>query len=101
MKCRLCGKGANEIRGILARVNEKGVAGIWECRPICGAELDYTESVAAAIDGRFEQNETNDDFYCENCERNFTDTPHATDDGYWLCDPCWRALNMEKGQANG
>lgn len=33
--CRLCGKGAQEIQGYLARVNEFGVAGVWECRPSC------------------------------------------------------------------
>lgn len=54
MKCRLCKKGANEIKGVLVRVNEKGVTGIWECRPICGAKLDPDERLLAAIDGRFE-----------------------------------------------
>lgn len=55
MKCRLCNKDANQIGGaILVRVNEKGVKGIWECRPICGAEMDYGERLAAAIDGCFE-----------------------------------------------
>lgn len=34
----------------------------------------------------------NDKFYCENCERDFTESPHATDDGYWLCHPCWEGL---------
>jgi hypothetical protein len=42
---------------------------------------------AAALDG----------FHCEQCERDFNDKPHATDDGYWLCDPCWRGLNAEHG----
>lgn len=54
MKCRLCKRGANQIKGVLVRVNEKGVTGIWECRPICGAELDFEERLIAAIDGRFE-----------------------------------------------
>lgn len=52
--CRLCGKGPNAVAGVLVRVNEKGVPGVWECRPICGAELPEDERVAAAIDGRFE-----------------------------------------------
>lgn len=33
-----------------------------------------------------------DNFFCENCEKEFTDKPHATEDGYWLCDPCWKGL---------
>jgi hypothetical protein len=51
MKCRLCGKGANEIRGYLQRVNEKGVPSIWECRPSCDADLSAEERVIAAIEG--------------------------------------------------
>lgn len=51
MKCRLCGKGPNEIRGYLARVNEFGVPGIWECRPSCNADLSQEERVIAAIEG--------------------------------------------------
>lgn len=36
-----------------------------------------------------------DAFHCENCEQSFTESPHATDDGYWLCHPCWRGLTAE------
>lgn len=36
-RCRLCGRHATEVEGYLERVNEKGVPGIWECRPPCGA----------------------------------------------------------------
>lgn len=36
-----------------------------------------------------------DAFHCENCEKRFTENPHATDDGYWLCAPCWSALRTE------
>jgi hypothetical protein len=50
MKCRLCGKGALEIRGYLKRMNEKGVEGIWECRPSCDADLSEEERVIAAIE---------------------------------------------------
>lgn len=51
MKCHLCGKHANEIGGWLERVNEKGVPGIWECRPMCGADLPQAERVMGAIEG--------------------------------------------------
>lgn len=55
IKCRLCGKLGSELSGVvLTRVNEKGVEGIWECRPICGAQLPADECILAAIDGRFE-----------------------------------------------
>jgi hypothetical protein len=39
-----------------------------------------------------------DRFYCENCERDFADRPHATADGYWLCHPCWNGLRIESGR---
>jgi hypothetical protein len=55
--CRLCGKTANETKAVLVRVNEKGVTGIWECRPICGTGLPDDERILAAIDGRFELGE--------------------------------------------
>jgi len=51
VKCRLCGKPAHEIKGWLARVNEKGVDGIWECRPSCDANLTQDEALLAAIEG--------------------------------------------------
>lgn len=50
MKCRLCGRSATEIRGYLKRMNEKGVKGIWECRPSCDADLTSDERVIAAIE---------------------------------------------------
>jgi len=49
MKCRLCGKGAQEIGGYLHRVNEKGVIGIWECRPNCHADLPFETNLLLAI----------------------------------------------------
>lgn len=36
-----------------------------------------------------------DVFTCESCERGFVESPHATDDGYWLCDPCWQTFQDE------
>lgn len=54
IKCRLCGRGPNECQGVLHRVNEKGVTGIWECRPICGAEMDQDDAILAAVKGRFD-----------------------------------------------
>lgn len=51
MKCRKCEKGANEIGGYLTRVNELGVAGIWECRPFCESQLDQEEKTILAIIG--------------------------------------------------
>jgi hypothetical protein len=49
--CRLCKKTAHEIKGYLTRVNEKGVTGIWECRPSCDATLTNNEALLAAIEG--------------------------------------------------
>lgn len=51
IRCRLCEKTCHEIHGYLTRVNEKGVDGIWECRPSCDSRLNTTEAVLAAIDG--------------------------------------------------
>lgn len=51
MKCRKCNKGANDIGGYLARVNEKGVKGIWECRPSCDASMPPDDRLIAAIEG--------------------------------------------------
>lgn len=54
IQCRLCGVKGHEAKGvILQRVNEKGVEGIWECRPICGAQMSPNDTVVAAIDGGF------------------------------------------------
>lgn len=49
MKCRLCGRHVSEIGGWLARVNEKGVEGVWECRPSCDAVMTDDEKVVDAI----------------------------------------------------
>lgn len=50
MKCRKCGKGANEIGGFLKRVNEKGVPGIWECRPACAVEMTLEDRLLCALE---------------------------------------------------
>lgn len=49
-KCRLCGKGPLEIGGYLTRVNEKGVEGIWECRPSCDADLPPDTRLLMALE---------------------------------------------------
>lgn len=50
-KCRLCGKSISELRGAyLTRVNEKGVPGIWECRPTCEADLPQEALLVMAIE---------------------------------------------------
>lgn len=51
MKCRKCNRSAHEIGGYLARVNEKGVPGIWECRPNCEADLPQDTRLLMAIEG--------------------------------------------------
>lgn len=51
MCCRKCGKGVHEVGGYLERVNEKGVPGIWECRPSCEAKLSNEDAIMAAIKG--------------------------------------------------
>ena len=48
--CRLCGKAAYEIGGYLTRVNEKGVPGIWECRPTCDADLPFETNLILALE---------------------------------------------------
>jgi len=57
MKCQLCGKSIQEIGGYLHRVNEKGVPGIWECRPSCNVKLTQEENLLLALedDGSVEQ----------------------------------------------
>lgn len=52
MKCRLCGKYFSELTCWLERVNPKGESGIWECRPMCGADLPADERVIGAIEGQ-------------------------------------------------
>lgn len=51
VKCKLCGKGIDEISGYLHRVNEKGVEGIWECRPSCDADLSQETNLLLALEG--------------------------------------------------
>lgn len=48
--CQLCGKDAQEIGGYLHRVNELGVAGIWECRPTCDADLPFETNLLLALE---------------------------------------------------
>lgn len=50
IKCRKCGATPND--GVwLERVNEKGIPGIWECRPDCSTRLPQDELLIAAIKG--------------------------------------------------
>lgn len=51
MNCRLCNRSMYEIGGYLQRVNETGVAGIWECRPSCDAKLSPDDAILQAITG--------------------------------------------------
>lgn len=44
--CRRCGCAG----AYMERVNEKGLPGIFECRPVCGAPLSDEESLIAAVD---------------------------------------------------
>ena len=55
MICRKCGKGLNEIGGWLTRVNEKGIPGVWECRPRCGVYLPQETRIIQAIEGEDEE----------------------------------------------
>jgi hypothetical protein len=62
IKCRLCGVKGSEARGVvLQRVNEKGVEGIWECRPLCGAKMSDPDVLQAAIEGVFDEPSTRDE----------------------------------------
>jgi hypothetical protein len=54
-KCRRCGKGVSEIGGYLERVNEKGIPGIWECRPSCEAKMSDVKAMLAAIEAKEER----------------------------------------------
>lgn len=55
IQCRLCGVLGHKAKGVvLQRVNEKGVEGVWECRPICGAQMKADDCLVAAIEGAFE-----------------------------------------------
>lgn len=51
LKCRLCLRGASDINGYLHRVNEKGVIGVWECRPFCNTNISNEEAVTRAVRG--------------------------------------------------
>lgn len=53
IKCRLCGRQGHEA-GLLTRVNELGVEGIWECRPSCTGQLPWADAVVAAIEGTYD-----------------------------------------------
>jgi hypothetical protein len=56
MKCRLCCRGPQEIKGWLARMNPVGeLPAVWECRPSCDAELSEEEAVLGAVDGEVEE----------------------------------------------
>lgn len=55
MKCRLCNKTLKEIGGYLQRVNPKGEDGIWECRPVCDADLPQETNLLLAIEGDIEE----------------------------------------------
>jgi hypothetical protein len=62
ISCRLCGTKGSEAKGVvLQRVNEKGVEGIWECRPICGAQMSDVDALHAAIEGVFDESPTGDE----------------------------------------
>ena len=47
--CNKCGCSANQCGGYLERVNEKGIPGIWECKPNCEAVMSRNEAILAAI----------------------------------------------------
>lgn len=51
MKCRKCEKYAPEIGGYLERVNEKGIPGVWECRPTCDSDLPFETRLLLAVEG--------------------------------------------------
>ena len=51
IECRKCGNSAQQCKGYLARVNEKGVPGVWECRPSCDADLPPDVRVLLAVEG--------------------------------------------------
>lgn len=55
MKCRKCGKHVSECKsGYQERVNEKGVPGIFECRPDCETELTEGQALISAITGKLQ-----------------------------------------------
>lgn len=51
VRCQLCGRGLYGLKGAyLARVNETGVPGIWECRPSCAADLPQETLLPMALE---------------------------------------------------
>lgn len=48
-ECRLCGRKGYEPGALLVRVNEKGVPGIWECRPNCETKLTPEVALITAL----------------------------------------------------
>lgn len=50
IECRKCGAAPMKCGGYLARVNEKGVPGVWECRPSCDADLPPDVRVLLAVE---------------------------------------------------
>jgi len=57
--CQICGKSPFETGGYLARVNEKGIPGVWECRPSCDAYLSTADKLIQAIEPPNTHNEHN------------------------------------------
>lgn len=82
--CRKCGKTVHEIGGYLTRVNEKGVAGIWECRPSCYAMMSPDDRVLAAI--------ADDEAKCEGCGA--LATCHDSE-GVPLCAECAESVEPQ------
>lgn len=53
MICRKCKKHVSETPShYMERVNEKGVPGIFECRPDCETELSPNQALFSAIEGK-------------------------------------------------
>lgn len=50
---------------------------------------------ASTVESDDDDQPAHDGFHCEQCETTFFTEPHATEDGYWLCGPCWKGLQSE------
>lgn len=50
LKCRHCGKSADEIGGYLSRVNKGELPSIWECAPNCAADLPQDTRLLLALE---------------------------------------------------
>ena len=50
--CHKCQKNQSQINGWLERVNERGVPGIFECRPHCDCILTQEQRIIGALTGR-------------------------------------------------